>query len=366
MKVAIVHDWLTGMRGGEVVLEALLDLFPEADLFTLLHIPNCCSDKIEKRKIYTSFIQNFPFKEKLYRYYLPFFPTAIEEFDFWGYDLVFSSSHCVAKGVIVPPDVPHISYIHTPMRYVWDMYRTYFPGENFLQKFLIPFFANYLRTWDSASAHRVDQYIANSQFVARRIKKYYGRDAVVIHPPCIKNFPELNLHQRDSFYLIVSALVPYKRVDIAVRAFRKLNQKLIIAGNGPELNKLKKLATPNIEFWVSPSKTEIAQLYQRAKALIFPGIEDFGIVPVEAQSYGCPVIAYRRGGALETVVENETGIFFDEQNENSLIDAIKKFENFQFNEKTFRNHLMKFTYDNFIEKIKKIVFSFTNTNYTFS
>ncbi|GIX40616.1 MAG: glycosyl transferase [Leptospiraceae bacterium] len=358
MKVAIIHDWLTGMRGGEVVLEALLDIFPDADLYTLLHIKGRCSPKIENRNIYTSFIQKFPFKEKLYRYYLPLFPTAIEEFEFWGYDLVFSSSHCVAKGVIVPPGIPHFSYIHSPMRYVWDMYRTYFPGNSFIQKTIIPFFANYLRMWDASSSFRVDEFIANSKFVANRIKRYYGRNAIVVHPPCYKTLPKINLKNRDNFYLIVSALVPYKKVDLAIQAFNKTNEKLIIAGNGPELDALRKIARKNIEFVISPSKELIIELYQKAKALIFPGIEDFGIVPVEAQSYGCPVIAIKKGGALETVWENKTGIFFEEQTTESLLNAIKRFETYSFNEKDFKKHLEKFSYNNFSKNIKKIVLSY--------
>ncbi len=357
MKVAIVHDWLTGMRGGEVVLEALLDIFPNADLFTLLHIKGRCSQKIENRNIYTSFIQKFPFKEKFYRYYLPFFPTAIEEFEFWNYDLVFSSSHCVAKGVIVPPGIPHYSYIHSPMRYVWDMYKTYFPGNSLAEKILIPFFANYLRTWDSASSSRVDTYIANSEFVAKRIKRYYGRDAVVIHPPCFKEMPEMNFHHRDNFYLIVSALVPYKKVDLAIHAFNQTNERLIIAGSGPELKKLQRIAKKNIEFLTYPPKELIIELYQKAKALIFPGIEDFGIVPVEAQSYGCPVIAFKKGGALETVLDQKTGIFFDEQTPESLLSALRKFETLSFHENDFKKHLKQFSYKNFYNSITKLVLS---------
>lgn len=355
LKVAIIHDWLTGMRGGEVVLEALLDLFPEADLYTLLHIKGSCSKKIENRKIYTSFIQHLPFKKKLYRHYLPLFPTAIEQFTFWNYDLVISSSHCVAKGVIVPPDVPHISYIHSPMRYVWDMYKTYFPGDTFVQKFIIPYFANYLRVWDVTSSVRVDQYISNSKFVAKRIQKYYGREAIVVHPPCIKEIPKMNFTYRDNFYLVVSAFVPYKRVDLAIHTFNQSKNRLIVAGNGPELNSLKKIANKNIEFIESPSKELINELYQRAKALIFPGVEDFGIVPVEAQSYGCPVIAYKKGGALETVLNGKTGIFFEEQNPLSILNAIRNFNKMTFEEKHFISHVKKFTYQNFYDKMKKII-----------
>ncbi len=357
MKVAIVHDWLTGMRGGEIVLEGFLHLFPDADLFTLLHIKNSCSEIIENRTIYTSFIQKLPFKKKYYRHYLPLFPTAIEQFNFWKYDLVISSSHSVAKGVIVPPDVPHISYIHSPMRYVWDMYPYYFKRDNFAEKFIIPFFANYLRIWDSSSSHRVDQYISNSKFVAERIKKYYGREAIVVHPPCIKQVNQIKETRRESFYLIVSALVPYKKVDLAIEAFKKTDKKLIIIGNGPEFKKLKSIAQnrQNIELVPYASRSVIEEYYKNAKALIFPGIEDFGIVPVEAQSFGCPVIAYRKGGVLETVVENKTGVFFDFQTPVSLLKAIDKLENMNFKIIDFEKNIRKYTYDIFYSKIKKIL-----------
>lgn len=235
------------------------------------------------------------------------------------------------------------------------MYKVYFPGKNFLQRFVIPYFANYLRIWDVTSSDRVDQYISNSKFVAKRIKKYYGRDAIVVYPPCIKEIPKMNFIYRDNFFLIVSALVPYKKVDLAIQAFNESKDKLIIAGNGPDLAYLKKIAKRNIEFIESPSRELINELYQRAKALIFPGIEDFGIVPVEAQSFGCPVIAYRRGGTLETVLDQKTGIFFDEQTPLSLLNAIERFKTLKFKEKDFVSHIKKFTYQNFCEKIKTII-----------
>lgn len=354
-KVAVVHDWLTGMRGGEVVLEAILDLFPQADLYTLLHDKGKLSAKIENRQIHTSFIQKLPLSSKLYRHYLPLFPVAIEEFDFHGYDLVFSSSHCVAKGVIVPPGIFHICFVHSPMRYVWDMYRQYFPGNSLLQKFIIPFFANQLRTWDAASAHRVDRYLSNSSFVKERIRRFYGRDANVVFPPCIDS---ARIHTGDSVirpadrknYVVFSALVPYKRIDIAVEAFNANGLPLIIAGDGPELKKLQKSAGPNITFTGRISREQSAELLKNAKGLIFPGVEDFGIIPVEAQSHGCPVVAYARGGALETVNE-KTGTFFYSQDADSLSEAVHRHEKKSFRRSDLEKNLKQFTKQSFHDSV---------------
>ncbi len=389
MKVAVVHDWLTGMRGGEAVLEAILEMYPEADLFTLLHTKGKLSPLIENRTIKTSFIDRLPFKDKKYRHYLPLFPSAIERFDFSGYDLVISSSHCVAKGVIVPPGIPHISYIHSPMRYVWDMFYDYFPPKGFLNTKVIPFFANYLRIWDTASAPRVDAYIANSRFVAERIRRFYGRTATIVHPPCITEAelrnvtetlnpaarkkrnsrspgsqiasPEKNppCSTREDFYLMVSALVPYKKADIAVNAFRDFGgRKLVVVGDGPELGKLKSIASPDVTFTGHISREEILKLYSCARALIFPGTEDFGIVPVEAQVYYCPVIAYRRGGAMETVIEDKTGFFFSEQTPESLRSAVMKSELRTLKPADFEKNTARFTKERFTEGMKSEISKF--------
>ncbi|MCB1170165.1 MAG: glycosyltransferase [Leptospiraceae bacterium] len=337
------------MRGGEVVLESILRLFPQAELFTLLHLEGSCSDLIENRPIHTSFIQRFPWKSRLYRHYLPFFPTAIEEFDFHGFDLVISSSHCVAKGVIVPPDVPHISFVHSPMRYVWDMYRQYFPGKGLIQKLIIPFFANYLRTWDAASAPRVDDYLSNSAFVGRRIRRFYGRSATVVHPPCLtvappgRSIPDPEGRHREDYYLVLSALVPYKRIDLAVQAFNESGRRLLIAGKGPEEKKLQSMAAGNIEFLGHVDRDGIQDLYSRARGLIFPGVEDFGIVPVEAQAAGCPVIALGRGGALETVVSGKTGVFFYEESAAALNSALDRREGIRFKSADFARNVARFT-----------------------
>lgn len=364
-KVAVVHDWLTGMRGGEVVLEAILDLFPDADLFTLLHNRGSVSETIESRKITTSFIDTLPFKKTKYRHYLPLFPTAIERFDFHGYDLVVSSSHCVARGVIVPPGVPHVSFFHSPMRYVWDMFYEYFPATGCINKMVIPFFAGYLRMWDASCAPRVDRYVANSAFVAERIRRFYGRKAIVVPPPCIDEMSDVpDRVTSGDFYLVVSALVPYKRIDLAIDAFRDFDRKLIVAGNGPELNRLKKRAGGAVEFRTGLSRTAINDLYRSAKALIFPGVEDFGIVPVEAQAQGCPVIAYGVGGALETVVENKTGVFFYEQTPEALREAVLKSETVKFRKKEFQTNITRFTKRIFLRSLRKEIELALNHHYS--
>lgn len=360
LRVAVVHDWLTGMRGGEKVLEALLSLHPDADLFTLLHKKGSVSSTIAGRTIRTSFIDSLPFKNRFYRHYLPLFPAAIETFDLHGYDLVISSSHCVAKGVIVPPGTPHICFVHSPMRYVWDMTSDYFPftrrnGESggLFNRFIFPFFANYLRTWDSASATRVDRYVTNSAFVRERVRRFYGRDAGVVHPPCIdKKDLRMPRQAREDFYLVVSALVPYKRVDLAVDAFAASGRKLVVVGDGPDYKALKRKEKANIEFAGKVPFAEIQSLYSRAAGLIFPGVEDFGIVPVEAQAHGCPVVAYGRGGALETVTR-DTGVFFKEQTADAVARAVEDSAGRKYRPESFTKSAGRFTTENFLAKMKQ-------------
>lgn len=353
-RVAVVHDWMTGMRGGEVVLEAILELFPQAEIFTLLHNPGSMSQQIERRTIHTSFINRIPGKKKGYRRLLPLFPTAIEKFDFHGFDLVVSSSHCVASGVIVPPDVPHISFVHSPMRYVWDMYYDYFPDRGLINRFVVPLFANYLRMWDAASASRVDEYVSNSRFVAKRIQRFYGKQATVIHPPCVSNDVQVpSNNPREDFYLVAGALVPYKKVELAIQATGMIQRPLIIAGDGPEKEKLMKIAGPNVSFLGYVSDEKMEELFDRAKALLFPGLEDFGILPVEAQARGCPVIAYGRGGALETILPGKTGMFFEEQTPESLSRAILEAESRTFQKKDFQSHVKRFTHAQFLDQFGK-------------
>ncbi|MBW2059621.1 MAG: glycosyltransferase [Deltaproteobacteria bacterium] len=366
MRIAIVHDWLTGMRGGERCLEVFCELFPEADLFTLLHVKGSVSPKIEAMKIRTSFVQNLPFSRKGYRSYLPLFPLAVESFDLKGYDLVLSSSHCVAKGVIPPPDCCHISYVYSPMRYVWDMYFDYFgnPRGRRAGRPVLALFAHYLRAWDVTSSERVDHFIAISRHVARRIKKYYRRDSKIIHPPVDTRRFRVSKGS-DDFYLIVSALAPYKGIDLAVQAFNRLGYPLKLIGSGQDEKRLRAMARPNIEFLGWQPDDVVAEHYSRCKALVFPGEEDFGITPLEAQASGRPVIAYGRGGVLETVVPLSdrqiegrdvearegpdrpgslaTGVFFYEQSVESLIRAVRVFEEKAdlFHGKALRRHAMK-------------------------
>ncbi len=354
VKVALVHDWLTGQRGGEKVLEVLAEIFPEAPIFTLFHFKGSQAEVLEERDIRTSFLQKFPFLEKKYRFYLPFFPLAAELFDLSEYDLVISSSHCVAKGVIPQPEALHISYIHSPVRYAWNQYFTYFSPErlSFPSRFLIPPVIHRLRVWDVSSSARVDHFVANSANVARRIKRYYRRDADVIHPPVDTVFfgPAAQEPARE-YYLVVSALVPYKRIDLAVEAFNLRGWLLKVVGTGPEYRRLKKTAKPNIEFLGSVSADRLRSLYQGARAFLLPGEEDFGISALEAQACGTPVIAFGRGGARETVLPGETGIFFSPLSLAGLASALDNFQGLEFNKAKIRSQAMKFSRAAFKEKM---------------
>lgn len=336
MRIALVHEWLVSMRGGEKVFLEICRLFPDAEVFTLVHNPGQVDADIEAHRIHTSFLQNIPGSVKHYPKFLPLFPTAIETFDLTPYDLVISSSHCVAKGVITRPDAVHVAYIHSPMRYIWDLHFSYFPQHegNVLKRALYRCIANYLRMWDVTSNNRVDAMIANSQFVARRIWKYYRRKSKVAHPPVeIEQFSLAT--QVDNYYLAFSSLVPYKRLDLAIQAFNRLGLPLKIIGGGPERTTLQKIAGPTIEFLDWLPDDEMRQTLARARALIFPGVEDFGIIPVEANACGVPVIAFGAGGVLDTVIpldegsrENRqpTGLFFTEQSVTAIIAAVERFE----------------------------------------
>jgi len=332
VRVALVHDWLTGMRGGERCLEVFCELFPDADLFTLLHVPGSVSPLIERRRIVTSFVQRLPAVATHYRYYLPLFPSAVESFDLRGYDLVLSSSHCVAKGARPGPGASHVSYCFTPMRYVWDLYDDYFGrGAGRLTRMVMPPVAARLRRWDRESSARVHRFAAISRHVAARIDRYYGRSAEVIYPPVDAQRFDVAAGADDGFYLIVSALAPYKRLDLAVQAAGRLGRRLRVVGWGPEERRLRALAGPGVEFLGRRSDDEVAELYRRCRAVLFPGLEDFGIVPLEAMAAGRPVIAFAGGGALETVVPPEsdrppTGLFFDVQTVDALVDAMRRLE----------------------------------------
>jgi glycosyltransferase involved in cell wall biosynthesis len=342
-RVALVHDWLTGMRGGEKCLEVLCELFPTATLFTLLHNPGSVSPTIERLSVRTSFVQHLPFAASKYRHYLPLFPRAAERFDLSEFDLVVSSSHCVAKSVVPHARALHICYCHTPMRYVWDLFDEYFAVERVgrLKHALLRRIAARLRRWDARTAERVHHFVANSQHVRRRIHRHYGRDADVIHPPV--DTDRFTLSERnDGYFLMVSALVPYKRAELAVETFNRLGARLLIVGSGPEEKRLKDRARLNIEFIGWQPDDKLRSYYAGCRALIFPGEEDFGIVPVEAMASGKPVIAFGRGGALETVVPGVTGSLFPEQTVSSLTAAVRAFDEARFSPQRIRAHALVF------------------------
>ena len=313
------------MRGGEKVLEALCEMFPGADLFTHVYNPPAISNTIRRHRVQTTFIQKFPRSVHHYRKYLLLMPLALEQLDLRGYDLVISCESGPAKGVLVPPGTPHLCYCHTPMRYVWDMYPVYAASAGRAMRLLMPFFAHYLRLWDVTSAARVDHFVANSRHVAMRIARCYHRSAEVIPPPVdTKAFSPAD--RQGDYYLVVGQLARYKRADLAIEAFNKLGKPLVVIGDGEQLKELRATAADNIKIMGYQPFEVVRDHYARCKALIFPGEEDFGIVPVECMASGRPVIALRRGGVLDTVVDGVTGFFFEEQNVDSLIDAVTRFE----------------------------------------
>ena len=352
MNIVFVCDWLTAMRGGERCLEAACELYPNADIYTLVHFPGSVSETIESHKIYTSYIQRLPGSIKNFRIYLPLFPHAIQKFDLSGYDCVLSFSHCVAKGVKVPKGIPHICYCYTPMRYAWCMRSEYMSKFSGPKRWAAETLLNYLRNWDKKSSSGVTHFIAISKNVQNRIKHAYNRDSVIIYPPV--DCSRFTVSNADGgYYLIVSALVPYKRVDLAIQAFNGLSQKLLIVGDGPELNHLKKMASKNVSFIDCASDMEVAEYMKKCRALVFPGEEDFGIVPLEAQACEKPVIAFGKGGALETVIglnhaqptnANATGIFFYEQTPEALRKSILLFEEIrdQFDARKCRDNVLRF------------------------
>lgn len=325
MKVALVHYWLVGMRGGEKVLEALCRMYPEADIFTNVYIPGSVSGTISSHRIVTTFVQRMPRIRAWYQHYVALMPIALEQLDLRGYDLVISSESGPAKGVIVDPDALHLCYCHSPMRYLWDMYPGYLTGKDVVTRSIMRIAFSYLRIWDVTSAARVDRIAANSGFVSRRIGKYWRRESTVIHPPVEIDRFDLS-GEPGEYYLWVGQLIRYKRPDIAVRAFTSSGLPLVVAGNGYEIARLKAMAGPNVRFVESASDREIERLLSGCRALVFPGVEDFGIVPVEAMASGKPVIAYGKGGVTETVIDHETGLLFPEPTPESLAAAVREFE----------------------------------------
>lgn len=359
MKTAIVHDWIYSISGAEKVLEAIYELFP-SKVYTLIHNTSQSQGLlIPKKEVITSFIQKLPLAQKIYPYYLPLFPWAIENIDVSHEDVVISSSSSVAKGVLTHVDQLHICYCHTPMRYIWDLYFQYLE-EHSLSKgarsILAKALFRKLRIWDLS--HRVDHFIANSRHVAKRILKIYGKESTVIYPPVDWEYFKEGTFKDEGFYLTVSRLVPYKKVKEIVRAFSYMKEKrLIVIGGGPELKELKKIATSNIEFLGHTSRQEMRSIMYRAKAFVYMAHEDFGIAPVEAQSAGLPIIAYGKGGVLETVIAGSTGLFFPEQTRASLIQTIEEFEKIEHSfDKTFiQNHARQFSKSVFLDSFKKHV-----------
>ena len=357
MKVAIVHYWLLSMRGGEKVVDALRELYPEADLFTHVHDPDGVSPRLRQR-VRTTFVQRLPLARRLYQWYVPLMPLALEQLDLSGYDLVISSEAGPAKGVITDPGALHVCYCHSPMRYIWDMRHEYLRGAGLLKRILAAVAGHYLRIWDVHSAARVDAFVANSQFVRARIRRYYGRDAAVINPPVDTEFFNGG-SSRHEFYLLAGQLVPYKRADIAVEAFRANGRELVVIGEGEARRHLEKLAgrAPNIRFLGWQSDEVLREHLATCRALVFPGLEDFGILPVEAMACGTPVLAYRAGGAAETVLDGETGVLFDAQTPEELNRAITRFETMQdgFDSSGIRERARRFSRARFLERFAALV-----------
>jgi len=367
-RVALVHEWLVTMRGAERVLELFAELLPEAELFTLVHKRGALSPALETRRIRTSFLQRMPFGVSKYRHWLPLMPAAIESLDLAPYDFVLSSSFCVAKGVVTRPDARHVSYCHTPMRYVWEQQGEYFgPGRaGPLTRAIAALTTPWLRAWDEASARRPDTFVANSHHVARRIRKRYGREAEVLAPPVdCGRFSTQGRHD-GGYYLMLGAFAPYKRVDLAIEAFQRMGRRLIVAGGGQEGGRIARLVKPGgpVELVGEVPHDRIGALFAGARAFVFPGEEDFGIAPVEAQAAGVPVIAFARGGALETVVglEDEgrgppSGLFFEEQTVDGLIEAIETFERSRgaFDPEAIRQNALRFDRPRFKSALRALL-----------
>lgn len=366
-KVAFVHDWLTGMRGGEKVLEAACEIFPQAEIYTLIYRPDQVSGLINARRVHASWLNNLPGAHRYYRYLLPLMPSAIESFDLGGYDLVISFNHCVAKGVrLTPPPGRrrplHICYCHTPMRYVYDQFQDYFAdGSRGWLKLGARLLRPYLVRWDKRTSRGVDCFVANSRNIRSRIDRAYGRDSTVIHPAVDTDFytpvgGAACLPDSDSYYLIACALVPYKRVDLAVEACRILGARLKVVGVGTEGERLKKLARgAPVEFLGWQSGEALRELYRGCKAFLFPAYEDFGIAPVEAMACGKPVVAYRKGGSLETVVEGVTGVFFQDQTPQAMAEAMRKAEQIGFDAAAIREHAARFNKSRFKDELARFI-----------
>ncbi len=363
MKKALIHDWFSTYAGSEKCIESFTNIWNDFNIYSLVDFLTERERKIilKDKRVNTSFIQNLPFAKSKFRNYLPLFPFAIEQFDLSSYDLIISSSHSVAKGVLTNSEQLHISYVHTPIRYAWDLYFQYLKEANLEKGFkakIVKYFLHKIRIWDSITANRVDYYIANSNYVAKRIKKIYNREAKVIYPPV--DTDKFKLHtKKENFYLTASRLVPYKRVDLIVEAFSKIDKRLVVVGSGEEIEKIKSKAgkNKNIEILGYQKDNILLNLMQRAKAFIFIAKEDFGITPIEALSCGTPVIALNRGGTKETIIDNITGVHFEEQTIEALLEAIERFEiDYDvFEPEVIRKNALRFSKKRFEEEIKSFV-----------
>jgi len=344
------------MRGGEKVVEAFCDMYPDADIFTLVYDEQKVSNKIRSHKVITSFLQKIPGAQKRYQSLLPLMPFALESFDLSGYDLILSSESGPAKGVVPGPQTTHICYCHSPMRYLWDHYHFYRAGAGRLTRSLMTVLSPALRAWDVSTSARVDQFVANSHHVADRIEKYYRRTAAVVSPPvAVHDFAPASTTK--DFFLMAGQLVGYKRADIAVEAFTRMGENLVVIGEGEEMARLKRMAGPTITFLGRTPFPVLKEALAHCRALVFPGEEDFGIVPVEAMSSGRPVIAYGRGGALDTVIPGLTGVLFQEQSVQGLIEAVRRFQSVErtFRPDVIRDHAVQFSVANFKAKMQQII-----------
>jgi glycosyltransferase involved in cell wall biosynthesis len=360
MKTALVHDWLISSVGGaENSLKEIYSMFP-SPIYTLVWNQEALKGTpFEEAQIYRSFIDRLPWSKKNFRSYLPVFPMAIEQFDLRSYDLILSSSHCVAKGIKRHPDQLHICYCYTPMRYIWDLSEEYLKDagiDNGVKGAVARYFMQNLQDWDIKSSNRVDHFIAISHFVAERINRIYGRDATVIYPPVDTDYFQLGSRKED-FYLTSSRLVPYKKIHLIVEAFSKMPQrKLVVIGDGPEMKKICKIAGKNVELMGYQSNIVLREMIQKAKAFIFAAIEDFGIAPVEAMAAGTPVIALRKGGSVETVIDGISGLFFEEQSAESIRDAVNRFEQVEnWDSKAIRTHALQFSIGRFREEYRSFI-----------
>jgi glycosyltransferase involved in cell wall biosynthesis len=356
MKIALVHDYLVQYGGAERVLECFTELFPYAPIYTLVYNKDLMHGVFEGRDIRTSFIQKLPFSKSSHRIFPQFMPMAIEQFDFSAYDIVLSDSSSFAKGIVTGPETLHVCYMHTPMRYAWDdcqKYTSDFSFPNLIKKF-VPFAMNYIRVWDRVSAERVDRFISNSNFVAKRIKKYYKKESTVIHPPV--NVDKFHISEkRGDYFLIVGRMLAYKKNDIAIKAFNKLGLKLKVIGRGPELNRLKKMAGENIEFLGRISDEELAEYYANCRAFLFPQEEDFGIVAIEAMASGRPIIAFNGGDIPEHMENGKMGIFFNKQTPEAIIEAVEKFKDSDYDPEYIRSKVLKFDKEKFKTRIMEYV-----------